>query len=260
MFFLVDAFAEIPFCGNPAGVYFLDEYPQNDKLQALARYYNFPDLAFLKRISNNTFYIKWFAPLNESPLCGHATLASSHIIFENNLVNSDTINFKYNNGTLSSKLNKDKTITMSFPIKQIQECQDFPFSVKTIFGTDKYVNVLKDDLLYIVVLNEADAVKNIIPAIEEIKKIDARAIVATARGDYPFDFTSRYFSPRIGVMEDPVCASMHCRLTWFWAKELGKTDLMAFQASKRTGILKLKLEANHAKITGKAVTVSRFKI
>lgn len=260
MFFLVDAFTADPFRGNPAGVYFIKDFPEDDEiLKQIALYYGWPEIAYLKRLDENSFFIRWFAPLKEAPLCGHATMASSHVIFSNHLVPGKTINFKYLGGDLKSELNDDETITMTFPAKPVHECKDFPFSVEEIFGIRDYVKVLKDDLIYIVVLKSADDVKRVCPNIEKIKKVEARSIAVTARGDDPFDFTSRYFPPRVGMAEDPVCGSMHCRLTHYWAHELGKNELYAFQASKRTGTIKLRLlDEETVTLTSKAKIIANL--
>ncbi|MDR3031022.1 MAG: PhzF family phenazine biosynthesis protein [Holosporales bacterium] len=258
MFFLVDAFTDTPFSGNPAGVCFLKEYPSDKKLQNFSFYHSWSNTAFLKRLSEDTFYIRWFAPLKEAPLCGHATLASAYVIFSNKLVPKNVISFEYKGGYLKAELNKNETITMTFPAKPIYECKNFPFSVKEILGIDDYIKVLKDDLIYFVVLKNAEAVKKVQPQLEAIKKIDARAVAITAQGDAPFDFTARYFAPRVGISEDPVCGSMHCRLTPFWSRELGKSELLAFQASKRSGILNVKFEGDNVKLTGRAIVVSKL--
>ncbi len=254
MFFLVDAFCDIPFKGNPAGVCIVDEYPTDSEMQQFARYYNWSETAFVKKLGEKEFYIRWFSPLDEAPLCGHATLASAHILFSKGIVSGDEINFRYNSGEL--KITKsDDLITMSFPAKPVQKCSSFPFSVNKIIGIKSYKEVLKDDLIYLIVLNSKEDVINAIPDCDEIKKIDCRAVAITAIGDSEFDFYSRYFAPKVGIYEDPVCGSMHCRLACYWNSVLKKTSFNAFQASKRTGILKIVLEGDLVKLSSKAQTI-----
>lgn len=258
MFFLVDAFTDIPFKGNPAGVCILDEYPPDFELQKIAKYYNWSEIAFLKRLGTNDFQLRWFSPLDEAPLCGHATLAASHIIFSNKLVPGDFINFQYEDGFLFATKN-NHGITINFPAKPVFKCFDFPFSLRDVIGVKDYVEVVKDDLLYLIVLKSKTDVFNVAPDFEAIKKIDARAIAITAKGDSEFDFYSRYFAPKVGIFEDPVCGSMHCRLACYWNSVLKKNSFNAFQASKRSGVLHIELDSDTVKISGKALTICKIK-
>ena len=254
MFFLVDAFCGVPFKGNPAGVCIVDEYPDDSEMQRIARYYNWSETAFVRKLGGNEFYIRWFSPLDEAPLCGHATLASSHILFSKGLVSGNVINFKYNSGELRAMKNGE-LITMSFPAKPVQKCSNFPFSVNKVIGIKSYKEVVKDDLIYVIVLNSKEDVINALPDFDEIKKVDCRAIAITAAGDSEFDFYSRYFAPRVGIYEDPVCGSMHCRLACYWNSVLAKTSFNAFQASKRSGTLNVELDGDIVKLSSKACTV-----
>ena len=259
MFFLVDAFTDRPFLGNPAGVCVLKEYPSSEVMQNLGAYFNWSEISFIKEILPNKFRIRWFTPLDEAPLCGHATLAASHVIFTNNLnKNSDLIEFVYNEGVLYASVNKDGSVTMSFPVKPIEICKEFPFNVEDVIGIKEYEKVYKDDLLYVVVLKRAEDVFNAVPNFTQIMKVKARAIVITAKGFEGYDFCSRYFAPSVGIYEDPVCGSAHCRLTYYWREVLGKSDFIAYQASKRTGVLKLSIDDKFVKITAKSKTVCSF--
>ncbi|MDR2667052.1 MAG: PhzF family phenazine biosynthesis protein [Holosporales bacterium] len=259
MFFLVDAFTKKPFCGNPAGVCIVESYPRDEELQKIARYYDWSEIAFLKRLGESAFQIRWFSPIDEAPLCGHATLASAHVIFENELVPAQTASFQYSGGTLFVETNNN-LIKMNFPAKQVQKCHCIPFSVEKIFHIRDYVEIVKDDLLYIVVLNSPKDVINATPDFEMIKKLDCRAIAITARyiDSGNFDFCSRYFAPKVGIYEDPVCGSAHCRLACYWASMLRKNTFTACQASKRSGILYLEIEDDIVKICGNAVTVCQL--
>lgn len=258
MFFLVDAFTELPFKGNPAGVCIFKDYPtDNNDLQKVAAYYNWSEIAFLKQIGDKDFQIRWFSPKDEAPLCGHATLASAHIIFSNNLISGDVINFKYNTGELSA-LKSENGITLNFPAKPVTKCNTIPFSVKNIIGISSYKEIVKDDQIYIIVLKSKEDVINAKPNFEEIKNINCRAVAITSVGDKNFDFYSRYFAPKVGIYEDPVCGSMHCRLACYWSNVLHKTKFHAYQASKRSGTLYVELKNNTVSLTSKAVTICKI--
>lgn len=251
MFYLVDAFTDESFRGNPAGVCLVDDYPDDFELQRFAKYYNWSEIAFLKRSGNDSFYIRWFSPLDEAPLCGHATLASAHVLFSKGFVSGNEIHFEYNGGVLEVE-KSEEFITMNFPAKPVVKCTSFPFSVSKVIGLKSYKEVFKDDLVYVIVLNSWQDVVNAIPNFDEIKKVDCRAIAITAPGTDGFDFYSRYFAPRVGIYEDPVCGSMHCRLACYWSNVLKKNSFNAFQASSRTGSLKVELEGGRVKLSSKA--------
>lgn len=259
MFFLVDAFTEFPFKGNPAGVCVVDEFHSDSELQKIAFYYNWSEVAFIKKTGEQDFIIRWFSPQDEAPLCGHATLGAAHVIFSNKLVQGDVVNFEYKGGSLSAfkDFSKDM-ITLSFPAKPVQKCHKFPFSVKEILGISDYEEVFKDDIIYLVILKSAADIKNIVPDFSAIKKVDTRAIAVTASGFDNFDFTSRYFAPKVGIYEDPVCGSMHCRLACYWQNILGKNSFFAHQASRRSGILKVDIHKDIVKLSGKSVTICQI--
>jgi predicted PhzF superfamily epimerase YddE/YHI9 len=127
-----------------------------------------------------------------------------------------------------------------------------PFSLKKIIGIKRCIEILKDDLIYVVVMNAADDVIGAIPNFDAIGKVDARAIAITGAGNGEFDFSSRYFAPKVGIYEDPVCGSMHCRLAYYWKSVLGKSRFRAYQASRRTGILDIETIGEIVRITGKS--------
>ena len=258
MLYLVDAFTDVPFKGNPAGVCVVDAYPSEDEMQQVAHYYHWAEIAFVKRLSSNNFYIRWFSPNDEAPICGHATMAASHILFERGIVDGNHINYQFNHGILKASYNGEY-ITLDFPAKPVQKCSRFPFSVNKVIGIKSYKEVVKDDLIYVIVLNSKEDVFNVVPNFDEIKKVDCRAIAVTAPGDDEFDMYSRYFPPRIGVNEDQVCGSMHCRLACYWHEVTGKSIFKAFQASRRTGVLNVEYAGDRVKLSGKAYTVCEIK-
>ncbi|MDR1289252.1 MAG: PhzF family phenazine biosynthesis protein [Holosporales bacterium] len=259
-FYLVDAFTDEPFRGNPAGVCIIEEYPRPSSMQKLAAYHDWSEISFVKHLTENNFYIRWFSPMDEAPLCGHATLATAHILFTNKLTSCNSIFFEYNSGTIMVELNETGSITLSFEIRPVYKCNRIPFfSLEQLIGIEKCIEVLRDDLIYVVVLNSADDVARAVPNFEAIKKIDARAVAITGIGSGDFDFSSRYFAPKVGIYEDPVCGSMHCRLAYYWKSVLGKSKFRAYQASRRTGILDIEIIGEVVRITGKAVTICELK-
>jgi PhzF family phenazine biosynthesis protein len=258
MFVLVDAFSDKQFAGNPAGVSFVENVPiDSSRMQELAAYFNWSEIAYISKINDSQYNIRWFSPLDEAPLCGHATLAASHVIFSLYGDKINEIEFVYKDGTLQSKI-LDGFISMSFPMKIVHICEDFPFDVQSLIGVDSYDSVWKDDTVYIIVVKSHDIVASIQPNFFAIKHIDARAIIVTSPGFGEFDFCSRYFAPKVGLFEDPVCGSAHCRLAYYWGQRLRKKNMKAFQLSKRTGILDLEVADNRVLISGKAVVVASF--
>jgi PhzF family phenazine biosynthesis protein len=229
-------------------------------MQRMAAYYNWSEIVFVKPIEKEKFHIRWFSPLDEAPLCGHATLAASHILFSKKFVNDRVIEYSYDSGILRATLNDDQSISMLFPKKPVFKCSEIPFSVSSLFGIDDYIEILKDDLIYIVVMKNSEAVKRAIPNFNLIKEIDARAIAITGRDNNgELDFSSRYFAPKVGIFEDPVCGSMHCRLACYWQTILGKSHFRAYQASQRSGIIDVEVTEENVKLSGKAVIICVIK-
>lgn len=260
MFFLVDAFTDKPFLGNPAGVCLLEDVfeASSQELQEIAAYFNWSEIAFISKVSEDFFKIRWFSPRDEVPLCGHATLAAAHIVFAEGLTQKNKIEFSFADGSLFIE-RKDDLLIMSFPEKLMDLCDKPPFKVSDLFGEIPFKQVWKDDLLYLIEFENSEDVFNAVPNFCEIAKIEARALIITARGRGSSDCVSRYFAPRVGIFEDPVCGSAHCRLAPYWASKLGKKKLKAFQASKRTGILDLEVtDKPRVKILGKATIVAEF--
>lgn len=259
MFFLIDAFTAHPFHGNPAGVVILDykDILNKQLAQRIASYFNWSEISFVQQIDNSTFKINWFSPKDEAPLCGHATLAAAHVIFKYINKNATSFDFIYNDGTLHITRDQD-SISMLFPIKPVIEVNNPNFDVLHVLNVDSYIEIMRDDLVYMVILDSYNTVANLSPNFEAISKLDARSIIVTARTQTKFDFCSRYFAPKVGIPEDPVCGSAHCRLGYYWSKKLEKNDLKAFQCSKRAGILNLHVIPNSVKITGTAITVAQF--
>ncbi|KAK1428261.1 hypothetical protein QVD17_17091 [Tagetes erecta] len=279
---VVDAFTDTAFKGNPAVVCWLEDAVKDDKwLQSVATEFNLPTTAYLSPIAHHDpqkprFNLRWFTPVSEVELCGHATLAASHILFQSDLVDSNMIEFSTRSGILSAKRISVNTINdssngesrdsfyieLDFPVVAVSDFNDVEVSaVSEILNGVDVVDVLKknafDDI--IVVLSSGEEVADFKPEFNKIKEAPGRGIIITAPAPKGsgFDFYSRFFSPKYGVNEDHVCGSAHCALVNYWHEKLGKCDFVAFQASRRSGILHVHLDKENQRVLlrGKATTV-----
>ncbi|XVE77760.1 hypothetical protein DITRI_Ditri13aG0088600 [Diplodiscus trichospermus] len=283
-YYVVDAFTDSAFKGNPAAVCLLEEERDKKWLQAVAAEFNISETCYLTRITdsnspNPRFRLRWFTPVAEVKLCGHATLASAHTLFTIGLVNSNIIEFDTLSGILTAKKVPDVNSTDASKIQNggAQECfpieLNFPTVPITEFnsaGVSAISNALNgatlidikrttngDDLF--VVLPSGKSVIELEPQFDDILKCPGRGVIVTgvAPADSEFDFISRFFCPKYGINEDPVCGSAHCALATYWSQKLGKCDFSAYQASARGGILNLHLDEKNQRVLlrGKAVTV-----
>jgi len=249
---IVDAFTSKPFEGGPAGVCIVDEFPDKELMQNIATELNFSNSAFIKPLGDHLYHIRWFTPHSEAPLCGHATLASMHILFKNGLIKENQeIILKSLSGELITSVTGE-WINLNFPAYEVKE---IPFSqqIKDIVNIKPIFNGFGENCLFMEFATP-DELKALKPNLDILAKFNCRALIATSHGD-KYDFLSRYFAPKVGINEDPVCASAHCRLIPYWSKKLGKNELMAYQASSRGGELKCQYLGKRVLISGKAVTV-----
>lgn len=249
----IDAFTDRPFHGNPAAVCLLPAPRDDGWLQAVAREMNLSETAFLVRREDG-FDLRWFTPTVEVDLCGHATLASAHALWEgNHLAPDELARFHTRSGVLTAARSGD-WITLDFPA-QPAEAVASPAELEPALGvTPLYVGRSHSDLL--VELESEALVRGLKPDIELIRAIPARGVIVTSRAAAPgFDFVSRFFAPRVGVDEDPVTGSAHCCLGPFWRQRLGKTSLTAYQASARGGTVRVEVRGNRVLLGGQAVTV-----
>lgn len=249
----VDAFTDKPFAGNPAAVTIVDEFLSDEMCQKIAAEMNLSETAFLKPIRPDHFHIRWFTPAVEVKLCGHATLASAHILFEEGIVKESGITFDSLSGPLFVT-KEDKDIILNFPLQKTGEVLPLHLFEK-LFKREAIVNAVKayDDV--IVELIDEDFVRELKLDRSHIKEINCRALIVTAKGKPPYDCVSRMYAPRIGVNEDPVCGSAHCKLADYWQQKLGKSELLAYQASPRGGILGLQIFDDRVYLRGHAVTI-----
>jgi PhzF family phenazine biosynthesis protein len=251
--YVVDAFTDHAFSGNPAGVCLLSVARETEWMQQVAFEMNLSETAFvLKRESG--FSLRWFTPTTEVDLCGHATLASAHILWENRVLSAnETIHFHTRSDILTAKKTGDR-IEMGFPAMYARP-EEFSSELLSVFKINPlYVGKFNDRQL--IEVQNAGIVRGLNPDFAKLKQLKERGIVITSVSDSPdYDFISRYFAPWVGVNEDPVTGTSHCCLATYWSKRLQKTELRAYQASARGGFLTVKLEGERVLLGGQAVTV-----
>ena len=251
----VDAFAEDIFQGNPAAVVPLQEWLPDKTMQSIALENNLSETAFFCP-SEKGFKIRWFTPLAEVDLCGHATLASAHVLFNHMDYKNDEIHFESRSGVLLVKKEKNK-ILLNFPASQVEAIY-IPPNLKTAFRSHPNKCFKGREDLMLVFKNEQD-IQNLHPDFMKITEATARGIICTARSE-KYDFVSRFFAPAVGINEDPVTGSAHTMLIPYWSKQLNKTEMTAKQISKRGGIIHCKDLGERVEIGGKAVTYMIGKI
>lgn len=247
--FQVDAFTRQPFHGNPAAVVPLDAWLPDKTLLAIAAENNLAETAFFVK-SGDTYELRWFTPTVEVPLCGHATLASSHVIFNELGHTDEKIVFKTSKrGDLSVSRNGDRFV-LDFPAYPMEEIDPIAELASSSNAPLKYFK--SQDNMLIVVMDSQKTVAEYVPDIRLIESLPFTEFIITAKGD-DCDFASRMFAPKIGIPEDPVTGAIHCSLIPYWAEQLGKTKLFARQISKRGGELFCELAGDRVKIGGNAV-------
>ncbi len=255
--FHVDAFTDRPFAGNPAAVCLLPTWKEDRWLQAVAREMNLSETAFLVKQPDH-FDLRWFTPTVEVDLCGHATLASGHILWQQGLVAGDEIHFSTKSGILKA-IRHGEDIELDFPLKPEEAVQAPPGLLEALDTSARYVG--KNQFDYLVEVESEAALRRIAPDFKRLAAVPVRGIIVTSTSADPrFDFVSRFFAPASGVDEDPVTGSAHCCLADFWRKRLGKTEFVAFQASARGGVVKVRVVRDRALLGGRAVTVARGEL
>lgn len=250
----VDAFTDEPFKGNPAGVMIIDESITDEWMQNMAAEMNLSETAFIIP-SGNDFRIRYFTPTAEVPLCGHATLASAHVIFKTGLRNeNDVINFKAKGGDLKISKQAD-WIVMNFPKYPLTKIA-VPANFNETIGFEPIEGYSSIYNWIVAVAGTEAEIRNAEPDFERMTADGLGHLMITAKSDSDIaGFVVRCFAPALGINEDPVTGSAHCALTPLWAEKLGKTEMDSMQVSKRTGKLKVKLVGDRVEIKGNAVTV-----
>jgi len=254
----VDAFTSTPFSGNPAAVCVLPEERDASWMQNVAREMNLAETAFLLS-GPDGWGLRWFTPAVEVDLCGHATLASAHVLWETNrLAMDETARFHTRSGLLTA-VRRGDWIELDFPATPDEPVDAPPGLVESVGATPRYIG--KSVFDYLVELDSEETVRSLSPDFGVMRKIGARGVIATSRSADPdFDFVSRYFAPAFGIDEDPVTGSTHCCLAPFWSRRLGKTSFLARQISARGGVLKVELKGDRVGLGGQAVTVMRAEL
>jgi PhzF family phenazine biosynthesis protein len=256
--FLVDAFTDRPFAGNPAAVCLLPSWKDEQWLGAVAGEMNLSETAYLVK-NTDGFDLRWFTPKVEVKLCGHATLASAHVLWEQGAAKADEeIRFSTKSGILKAQ-RKGDDIELDFPLQR-EEPAKAPAGLVEALGV-KPLYVGKNQLDYLVEVESENVLRAVAPDFKRLAAIPVRGIIVTSASASPkFDFVSRFFAPGSGVDEDPVTGSAHCCLGAFWQKRLGKSEFVAYQASARGGVVKVRVDNGRAFLGGKAVIVARGEL
>ena len=253
----VDAFTSTPFSGNAAAVCLLTEERETDWMQAVAAEMNLSETAFVRPLPDG-YELRWFTPTTEVNICGHATLATAHQLWETRLLDATAeARFHTRSGLLTARRCEDG-IEMDFPADPTTPLElDEPLDEivgKPVIAAHRG----RED--WLVVLDSQDEVLSCKPDLGRIAKLPLRGLIITARGNYPNDFVSRFFAPGVGIDEDPVTGSAHCTLACYWGQRLGRTQMTAWQASKRGGNLSVEVKGNTVQLTGQAVTVMKGEL
>ncbi len=254
----VDAFTDKPYGGNPAAVCMIPAPRDDSWLQKVASEMNLSETAFLCK-QEDGFNLRWFTPTVEEDLCGHATLASAHILWETGLLQpEEQARFYTRSGILTAK-QKGAWIEMKFPSTPDEPVTGPPDLLAGLGVTPKYVGRSRFD--YLLEVDSEETVRNLNPDFTVLKKLSTRGIIATSLATASgFDFVSRFFAPGEGINEDPVTGSAHCCLGPFWSKRLQKDELVAYQASNRGGVVRVRLADESVYLAGQAVTVLRGEL
>ncbi len=253
--FQVDSFAEAAFKGNPAAVIPLENWLPDETLQSIAMENSLSETAFFIP-SGKDFHIRWFTPVSEVNLCGHATLATAHVLFNHLDYNKQKISFQSRSGILSVE-KKDDLIVLDFPASEIIETEMKDYAGK-IFGIlPKKCFKGREDLMFL--FRSEEEINNLMPDIQLMKTVETRGIIVTAPSE-KYDFVSRFFAPAEGIDEDPVTGSAHTMLIPYWSEKLNKQEMTAKQVSKRGGVVYCRNEGERVKIAGKAITFLQGEI
>lgn len=257
---VVDAFADQAFSGNPAAVCYLTHPAPAQWMQQVAAEMNLSETAFLLR-EGDEFRLRWFTPLAEVKLCGHATLASAHVLWsEGHLPEEQPARFKTLSGPLVAE-KRGEQIQLDFPRRPIAPLDHPPLAELAAALQVRPSAVWETDEDWVVLLENERFVQELQPDFARVSQLAARGLIVTAMGGSTgFDFVSRFFVPKLGINEDPVTGSAHCSLAPFWADRLGKQHFRAWQASRRGGVLEVQLMGDRVLLLGRALTTLRGQL
>ena len=254
----VDAFTNKPFAGNPAAVCLLSGEKDDRWLQQVALEMNLSETAFLlwKR---GGFSLRWFTPTVEIALCGHATLASAHVLWENDYLEPDEQARFYTLSGLLTANRRDDWIEMDFPAKGSRPVSA-PAGLLESLGISA-VAVSRNEYDYLIEVESEEIVRSITPNFSALANVDTRGVIVTSRtSSVDYDFVSRFFAPRVGINEDPVTGSAHCCLAPYWQERLGMDEMVGYQASARGGVVRVRVVGERVMLGGQAVTVMRGEL
>jgi len=254
---VVDAFTDTPFAGNPAAVCLLPAPADEEWMRLVAREMNLAETAFLHPEADG-WRLRWLTPTVEVELCGHATLASAHILWEDgHLSHGATARFHTRSGLLTATRGADRII-LDFPAKPAEPAHP-PEALSSALGVHAPRYVGRNQFDYLVELADETTVRGLTPDHGLLATLPVRGVIVTARADAgaPHDFVSRFFAPGSGIAEDPVTGSAHCALAPYWSAKLGRTSLTGYQASPRGGIVQVQLRGDRVLLGGQAVTMMR---
>jgi PhzF family phenazine biosynthesis protein len=257
-YFVVDAFTDRPFAGNPAAVVPLDSWPSDAWLQSVAMEMNLSETAYL--VPNATGYdLRWFTPKVEVDLCGHATLASALVLSHlGKLPAGAEVKFSTRSGILPVRRAAGQ-YQLDFPIKAAETTQPPPGLVESLGVTARYVG--RNAFDYLVEVESETVVRSLSPDFKRLATVECRGVIVTARSDEPtFDFVSRFFAPTAGIDEDPVTGSAHCCLADYWGRLLNTTKLVGFQASARGGVVHVEVRGDRVLLGGEGVIVAQGEL
>lgn len=254
----VDAFSAEPFRGNPAAVCVLAAPREESWMQAVAQEMNLSETAFLSPHEKG-YHLCWFTPRVEVDLCGHATLASAHVLWEEgHLKPAQAAHFFTRSGRLSAE-KKGAWIEMDFPAEPEAQAAAPEVLIEAVGITPRYVGKNRFD--YLIEVDSEETLRNLQPDFNLLAKIPTRGLIVTSRAaSADYDFSSRFFAPRVGVDEDPVTGSAHCCLAPYWASRLHKQEMIGYQASQRGGVVRVRAAGQRVYISGQAVTVLRGEL
>lgn len=256
--FQVDAFTDKPFAGNPAAVVVLDQQADPEWMQSVAREMNLSETAFVHP-QEGGFHLQWFTPQVEVDLCGHATLATAHILWQTGLVqDGETVRFFTRSGWLSAS-RQDDLIELDFPSAPLVPSDISEEIITAVGARPDFMGISGEKWLF--EYADESIIHGLKPDFTALKQRKGRALAVTAPSNTPgIDFVSRYFAPWVGIDEDPVTGSAHCILGPYWSRKLGKNYMTAYQASARGGIVQVRLSGDRTYVCGKAVTVFKGEL
>jgi PhzF family phenazine biosynthesis protein len=254
----VDAFTDQPFSGNPAGVCLLPEACDPDWMQKVAREMNLSETAFLLKQADG-YDLRWFTPTTEVDLCGHATLACAHILWEvGHLEPDQQARFHTKSGLLAARQRGD-WIELDFPAEPAEPASPPEELFRSLGIAPGFVGQNRFD--YLVEVRLEQTVRSMKPDLRLLRRVSNRGVIVTSLSTSPkYDFVSRFFAPAVGIDEDPVTGSAHCCLGPFWGRRLGKRELVGYQASARGGTVRVRLGGDRVFLGGQAVTVLRGEL